>query len=81
MLLDKLKKKYGIYSEKKQPYINLKKEYNNFILNPDFCSQNIFKKHPDYCFTHKEPMSDNKIREIRKNIRKTLGIKLEYTHP
>ena len=26
-------------------------------------------------------MSDNKIREIRKNIRKTLGIKLEYTHP
>jgi len=81
LLLDKLKKKYGIYSDKKQPYINLKKEYNNFILNPDFCSQNIFKKHPDYCFTHKEPMSDNKIREIRKNIRKTLGIKLEYTHP
>jgi hypothetical protein len=26
-------------------------------------------------------MSDNKIRQIRKNIRKTLGIKLEYTHP
>jgi hypothetical protein len=68
-------------NKNKKCYINLKKEYENFILNPDFCSQNIFKKHPNYCFTDKEPMGDNKIREIKKNIKNTLGINLDYNHP
>jgi len=79
-LLDKLIKKYGI-SNKEPSYLNLKKEFNSFIINPDFCQQNVFKKHPDYCFTHKEPMSDHTIREIRRNIKNTLGIKLDYEHP
>lgn len=61
-------------------YKNLNKEYNEFINNPDFCQQNIYKKHPEFCFTDKEPMSDNKIREIRYNIKKTLGVKLDYNH-
>jgi len=79
-LLDKLIKKYG-NSNNEKPYKNLRREYDSFILNPDFCSQNVFKKHPDYCFTHKEPMSDHTIRGIRRNIQNSLGIKLEYEHP
>ena len=61
-------------------YKNLKREFNNFIANPDFCKQDIFKKHSKYTFVDNEPMSGDTIKKIRKEIQKTLGIKIDYEH-
>ena len=61
-------------------YNNLKKEFDDFILNPEFCKVDIFKKHNKYTFVHNEPMSGDKIKGIRKEIYKTLGIKIDYEH-
>ncbi len=60
---------------------NLVKEKNEFLKTPDFCYIDIFQKHPDYCFSPKESMSGDKIRNIRKEILKTMGIKISYEHP
>lgn len=60
---------------------NLLKERNDFLRNPDFCYIDIFQKHPDYCFSPKESMSGEKIKSIRKEILRTLGIKIPYEHP
>ena len=66
--------------DNKLVYNNLKKEFDDFILNPEFCKVDIFKKHNKYTFVHNEPMSGDKIRGIRKEIYKTLGIKIDYEH-
>ena len=60
---------------------NLNKEYKNFVNNPDFCHQDIFKKHNSFCFTTNEPMSGDTIRNIRREIMNTMGIKIPYEHP
>lgn len=57
---------------------NLIKEKRRFESNPDFNSQDIFKKHSDFVFTNREPMSGDVIREVRREIIKTLGIKVSY---
>ena len=59
---------------------NLKNELNDFIKNPDFNKQDIFKKHPDFIFTNK-PMSGDIIREVRREIMNTLNIKIPYESP
>ena len=66
--------------ENQLQYKNLSKEYNQFILNPDFSSIDIYKKHPNYTFVDNEPMSGDTIKKIRKEIQKTLGIKIDYEH-
>ena len=58
---------------------NLTKELNKFMNNPDLQYQDIFKKHPNYCFTS-EPMEASKIREIRRKINKSLNITFPYEH-
>ena len=60
---------------------NLNKELNIFKNNPDFREQDIFKKHTDYCFTRGDPMSGSEIREIRREIKKSTGINIEYEDP
>ena len=60
---------------------NLHKELHTFLQSPDLCYQDIFKKHPDFCFSSSEPMSGETIKQIRKNITQTLGIKISYEHP
>jgi superfamily II RNA helicase len=60
---------------------NLVKEKNNFLRTPDFCYIDVFQKHPDYCFSPKESMSGDKVRSIRKEILRTMGIKIPYEHP
>lgn len=61
---------------------NLTKEMNEFLLHPDFCQQDVFKKHSDFIFTiTNEPMSAETIRSVRKEIMKTLGIKISYESP
>ena len=60
---------------------NLNKEFNTFTSNPDFGYQDVFKKHESYCFTMNEPMSGETIKGIRREIMKTLGVKIPYEHP
>jgi len=50
-------------------------------VNPDFRSQDIFKKHPDYCFSRGEPMSGQEIKNIRREIKKAIGSTISYENP
>lgn len=60
---------------------NLRNELSEFIDNPDFRGQDIFKKHPDYCFMRGEPMSGQEIKNIRREIKKTVGSTIAYENP
>ena len=60
---------------------NIKKELLKFKNNPDFREQDIFKKHSDYCFTRGEPMSGSEIRDIKREIRNTTGVNIDYEDP
>ena len=60
---------------------NLKKELAAFISHPDLREQDIFKKHPNYCFTKGDPMSGPEIKAIRREIRKATGITIPYENP
>ena len=60
---------------------NLKKELDEFVLNPDFRKPDIYKKHSNYCFTNHEPMSGDEIRIIRREINKATGNKIDYEEP
>ena len=60
---------------------NLNHEFKIFTDNPDFCYQDIFKKHESFCFTMNEPMSGETIKGIRREIMGTLGVKIPYEHP
>ena len=66
---------------KKLQMKNLEKEMLKFNTSPDFHKIDIFQKHEDFCFTMKEPMSGDTIRTIRREIMKTLNIKIPYEHP
>ena len=52
-----------------------------FNENPDFHKIDIFQKHEDFCFTMKEPMSGDTIKDIRREIIKSLNVKIPYEHP
>lgn len=61
---------------------NIRKEMNNYIVNPYLGPHDIFAKHSDFIFTtSKEPMSGDTIRSVRKAINNTLGIKIPYESP
>ena len=58
---------------------NLISEMNQFLMNPDFCYQDVFQKHKDFIFTKSnKPMDADTIREVRREIKETLGIKIPY---
>ena len=59
---------------------NLKRELKQFQAYPSFCSIDVFQKHRDFCFSNSDPMSGDQIRTIRREIHKTLGIKIPYEH-
>ena len=60
---------------------NLQREKRHFMDSPDFRCQDIFQKHPEYCFTKGEPMSGQEIRTIKKEIKSTASITIDYGHP
>lgn len=60
---------------------NLIKERDIFLENPDFRDVDIFKKHPDYVFSRGEPMSGDEIRNIRREIKKSIGLTIDYENP
>jgi hypothetical protein len=60
---------------------NLKKELKAFLSEPDFREQDIFKKHPGYCFTRGEPMSGQDIRDIRREIKQAINMTIPYDNP
>tara|TARA_Y100000817_G_scaffold295601_1_gene270489 strand:- start:4927 stop:7686 length:2760 start_codon:yes stop_codon:yes gene_type:complete len=67
---------------RKKQTLNLNREMNGFLMNPDFCYQDVFQKHKDFIFTKSNrPMEAETIRNIRKEIKKTLGIKIPYESP
>jgi superfamily II DNA or RNA helicase len=58
----------------------LKRELKQYQKYPSFCGIDIFQKHKDFCFSNSDPMSGDQIRGIRREIKKTLGIKIPYEH-
>ena len=60
---------------------NLIKERDEFLENPDFRDVDIFKKHQDYVFSRGEPMSGDEIRSIRREIKKSIGLTIDYENP
>ena len=60
---------------------NLTEELTKFIENPDLRSQDIYKKHPKYCYTKGEPMSGLEIKVIRREIKNATGLNISYENP
>ena len=60
---------------------NLIRERDEFLENPDFRDIDIFKKHQDYVFSRGEPMSGDEIRNIRREIKKSIGLTIDYENP
>ena len=60
---------------------NLIRERNEFLENPDFRDVDIFKKHPEYVFSRGDPMSGDEIRNIRREIKKSIGLTIDYENP
>ena len=60
---------------------NLIKERDEFLENPDFRDVDVFKKHQDYVFSRGEPMSGDEIRSIRREIKKSIGLTIDYENP
>lgn len=65
---------------KKVQLSNLFKEYTKFTQNITLKHTDVFQKHPDFCLNTSSPMTANKIRDIRNNIRKKLNISVAYTN-
>ena len=59
---------------------NLEKEYNKFLKNPKLKHIDIWEKHPDFCLNTSSPMKGDKIREIKRLIKKQLKIEVSYTN-
>jgi len=59
---------------------HLQKEKKYYLKYPSFGSVDIFQKHSEFCFSNSDPMTGDQIRCIRREIKKTLGIKLSYEH-
>lgn len=60
---------------------NLLKEKNDFLKYPSFSNPDIHIKHKDYCFTNIEPMSGNDIRTIRRDLKKSCNLSIDYESP
>ena len=59
---------------------NLTKELKEYQTYPTFGHIDIFQKHKEFCFTNTDPMTGNQIRDVRREIKKTLGLKISYEH-
>lgn len=57
---------------------NLQLELINFKQNPVLEKQDIYKKHPNFCYTNKDPMNEGVIKNIRKEIKKNLNLNIQY---
>tara|TARA_B100000524_G_scaffold348399_1_gene252821 strand:+ start:1583 stop:4399 length:2817 start_codon:yes stop_codon:yes gene_type:complete len=64
----------------KTQLLNLKKELDKYLSDPNLKWIDIFSKHPDFCLNNKNPMSADKIRHIKKSISKKLSIDVSYTN-
>ena len=60
---------------------NLIRERDEFIANPDFRDIDVFKKHPDFVFSRGEPMSGDEIKSIRREIKKSIELTVDYENP
>ena len=60
---------------------NLIRERDEFLENPDFRDVDVFKKHQEYVFSRGEPMGGDEIRSIRREIKKSIGLTIDYENP
>lgn len=60
---------------------NLKREKKEFLQYPSFSDPDIHIKHKDYCFTNISPMSGNDIRQIKRELKKTCNLNIDYESP
>ena len=74
---DTLSKKCSNEIQKK----NLIKEKKYFIQYPAFSDPDIHIKHKDFCFTNISPMSGNDIRNIKRELKKTCNLNIDYESP
>ena len=65
---------------KKRQIKNLQREKVYYHTYPSFSHIDVFQKHKAFCFTNTDPMTGDQIRTIRREIKKTLGIKISYEH-
>jgi hypothetical protein len=70
----------GIQKKQKKQLKNLAKELKEYQKYPTFGRIDIFQKHKEFCFSNTEPMTGNQIRDVRREIKKTLGLKISYEH-
>ena len=61
--------------------INLENELHDFIKSPNFSIIDEFRKHQQFCFTSSQPMSASEIRNIRREIRISTGLNIDYESP
>ena len=80
-LIEKIKNNDISEKIKKIQTENLNKDLNDFIKCPDFCYQDVYKKHSKYSYNICEPMSGKQIKEVRKKILDSLGVNIQYEHP
>ena len=59
---------------------NLQQDLQEFMVNPKLKYIDVFQKHKDFCLNYDNPMSAEKIREIRRTIGSKLGINVTYTN-
>jgi len=65
---------------RKKQIKNLTRERKDYQKYPSFSGIDVFKKHTEFCFTNSDPMTGDQIRQIRREIHKTLGLKISYEH-
>jgi ATP-dependent RNA helicase DDX60 len=59
---------------------NLENEYSKFSKNSKLKHIDIWEKHPEFCLNTSSPMKGDKIREIKRLIKKQLKIEVSYTN-
>ena len=76
-----IKKKLKISDKVKNIQIkNLEKDLYNKMNSTCIKDFDYFEKHPDFCLNSQSPMSANEIREIRRDMCKQVGIKIDYNN-
>ena len=76
--INKINKSNISYELKVMQIKNLEKELIYFKKNPILEKQDVYKKHPQFCYTCKDPMNETVIKNIKKMIKENLNLNIKY---
>ena len=65
---------------KKIQILNFEKQFLEFTKENSLKYVDVFQKHPDFCLNSSSPMTANKIREIKRFIKKKTQLTVSYTN-